>query len=188
MNKSLCGNDMDRMPDFAFRIMSAMFAVQEWFSPAGGDVDAFDIRKGDVVVDYGCGPGRHVKHASELAGESGKVYAVDIHELAIEAIQKLSKKQALKNVRPLLTDGAVVDIPSESVDVIYALDMFHMVSNTNQFLKELHRILKPDGVLYLEDGHQPRTCSLEKVKKSEVWVVESETKKHMKCRPVSMLP
>ena len=70
------------------------------------------------------------------------------------------------------------------MDVVYALDMFHMVSNTDQFLKELCRILKPDGALYLEDGHQPRNRSKEKVRMSGVFIIESETKMHMKCRPV----
>ena len=35
MKKILCGNDMDRMPDFAFRMMSAMFRVQDWLRPSG---------------------------------------------------------------------------------------------------------------------------------------------------------
>ncbi len=176
---------MDRMPDFAFRMMSAMFRVQDWLRPSGNAVDAFNLRKGDVVVDYGCGPGRHVKRASELVGDTGVVYAVDIHELAREAVAKLSKKHDLGNVKTVLTDGKTLGIASGTVDVVYALDMFHMVRNTGQFLTEIRRILKPDGVFYLEDGHQPRAQTKEKVLKSGVWAIEAETKKHIVCKPVS---
>ena len=41
---------MDRRPDFAFRMMSAMFKVQDWLRPSGNAVDVFNLRKGDVVV------------------------------------------------------------------------------------------------------------------------------------------
>jgi ubiquinone/menaquinone biosynthesis C-methylase UbiE len=186
MKKILCGNEMDRMPNFAFRMMSAMFTIQDWLRPVGAAVDAFNIRPGDVVVDYGCGPGRHVKRASELVGETGVVYAVDIHELAKEAVERLAEKHALANVRPMVTNGASIDIPGGTADIIYALDMFHMVGNPDQFLKELCRILKPNGVLYLEDGHQSRAQSKEKVLKSGVWRVEAETSKHLVCKPVLM--
>jgi ubiquinone/menaquinone biosynthesis C-methylase UbiE len=56
-----------------------------------------------------------------------------------------------------------------------------MVKDTDPFLKELHRITKPGGTLYLEDGHQPRTLAKEKVLKSGCWVISRETKNFMQC-------
>ena len=47
------------------------------------------------------------------------------------------KKYNLKNVHPILTDGKSVNIPPQTADLVYALDMFHMVKDTNAFLRNL---------------------------------------------------
>ncbi|MFZ4564786.1 MAG: class I SAM-dependent methyltransferase, partial [Bacteroidales bacterium] len=67
--------------------------------------------------------------------------------------------------------------------LVYALDMFHMVKDTDGFLAELRRLTKPDGVLYLEDGHQPRSMTREKVLKSGCWEVTEEPKRFITCKP-----
>jgi len=181
MKKVLCGSEMDRMPDWAFRIMSWMFAISDIFRSPDKRLDSFNIQKGQTIIDYGSGTGRYLPVASALVGENGLVYAVDIQELAVKSAFRQIKKHNLKNVKPLLTDGKSLDLPTFTADIVYALDMFHMVKDTDPFLKELHRITKPGGTLYLEDGHQPRTLAKEKVLKSGCWVISRETKNFMQC-------
>jgi ubiquinone/menaquinone biosynthesis C-methylase UbiE len=183
MKKAMCGNEMDRMPSWAFKMMAFLFNITDKFKSPDKRLDPFNIRKGQTVVDYGCGTGRYLKSASEKVGDEGTVFAVDIHELAIDSAKRVIKKYDLKNVHPVLTDGKSVDIPSQTADVIYALDMFHMVSDTDGFLKELSRISRRDCVLYLEHGHQPGESSRRKVNDSGCWDIITETKAHMKCKP-----
>lgn len=183
MKKVMCGNEMDRMPNWAFKMMAFMFDVADLLKSPNRRLDAFGIQKGETIVDWGCGTGRYLKQASELVGDNGTVYAVDIHQLAIEAAANIANKHKLKNVHPVLTDGKTVDIPRQCADLIYALDMFHMVRDTDTFLKELNRITRTTGFLILEDGHQPRTLAKEKVNNSECWEIISETKAYMKCKP-----
>ena len=185
MKKVMCGNEMDRMPDWAFKMMAFMFNISDKFKSPDKKLIPFNIEKGQTVIDYGCGTGRFLKQASELAGETGIVYAVDIHELAVESAHRMIKNFGLKNVRPILTDGKSVNIPYQTADLVYALDMFHMVKDTNGFLKELCRITKPNGILFLEDGHQPRAKAKEKVNNSGCWEIIEETKAHMKCKPIN---
>src|SRR5271157_3367565 len=158
MKKVLCGNEMDRMPGWAFRIMAFMFKVSDIFNSTEHKLDPFNIQKGQTVVDYGSGTGRYLRQASELVGENGWVYAVDIHELAIRSAFRMIEKYHLKNVKPVLADRTV-DLPSQTADIVYALDMFHMVKDHREFLEELKRITKMNGMLYLEDGHQPRALA-----------------------------
>jgi len=181
MKKILCGNEMDKMPGWAFRIMSFMFNVADLFISRETKLDPFHLQKGQVVVDYGSGTGRYLPEASGRVGDDGLVYAVDIHELAVESAFHRIRKHNLKNVMPVLTDGKTVDIPSHTADIIYALDMFHMVRDTRLFLQELNRIEKPGGNLFLEDGHQPRTSTREKVLNSGCWEIVEETKAFVKC-------
>jgi ubiquinone/menaquinone biosynthesis C-methylase UbiE len=183
MTQKFFGNEMDKMPGWAFRMMSFMFFFLDIFKNSDKKLDGINIKEGATVVDYGSGTGRYLKKASELAGPSGTVYAVDIHELAIEAAFNIIRKYNLKNVKPVQTDGNTTDIPTGCADLIYAFDMFHMVRNTFIFLKELNRISKDDGILIIEDGHQPRSLSIEKIMKSELWEIVEEQKTCLVCRP-----
>lgn len=171
------------MPNFAFRMMSWVFNVMDIFRSVDSYIDDYGITDGLVVMDYGCGPGRYIKRASELVGEKGKVYAVDIHELAMVSVRKLVKKYSLRNVKALVSDGSKIDLESDTVDLIYALDMFHMVKGSDVLLKEWKRVIKPAGILILEDGHQPRESTRKKVLNSGAWSIEEEMKMHLICKP-----
>ena len=182
MKKILCGNEMDRMPDRAFKVMAFIFTIADKFKSPDKKLDPFNIQRGQTVIDYGCGTGRYLKRASELVGETGIVYAVDIHELAIKSADQIIKKHDLMNVHPVLAGGKSVDIPSDTADLIYAIDMFHMVKDPKGFLKELDRITKPGGILYLGDGHQPRAATKQKVRDSGCWEILEEAKTFIKFR------
>jgi len=182
MKNRFCGNEMDRMPDTAFRIMQFFFRITDIFVTLDRKLDTFGIRPGYTVIDYGCGPGRYILKASALVGSEGRVCAVDIHELALKAVEKVVVKHSLSNVTTALTDGKKVSLPDNTADLIYALDMFHMVRFPNDFLSELARICKPGGLLILEDGHQPRIKARKKVQESGIWEIISENKQHMLCK------
>jgi len=177
------GSEIDKMPNVAFRLMTLVFRIRNFFKPMSRSIDKFGIKKGSVVIDYGCGPGMYIKRASELVGDEGLVYAVDIHELAIKSVKKLLAKYKLCNVKTVQTDGNKVEISDNTADLIFALDMFHMVKDYRSFLLELNRIGKRDCTLILEDGHQSRIKSKEKVDKSGCWEIEKEYKKYLICKP-----
>ena len=98
MKVRIFGNNMDGKPNVAFRIMSLMFIIRDRFLSPWSLLDEFGIERGQTVVDYGCGPGSYLRRACELVGSEGKVFAVDIHELAIKAVKRRIKKEHLSNV------------------------------------------------------------------------------------------
>lgn len=184
MKKILFGNEIEKMPDSAFRLMKMFFNIYYFFKPPLKYLEKFGIKPGQTVIDYGCGPGAFIKDASQLVGKDGTVYAVDIHEMAISSVENLISKFNLTNIKPILTDGKRSEIADETADLIYALDMFHMVKDTDSFLNELNRIIKEDGYLILEDGHQPRAVSKEKILRSGFWKIAGEEKRFLMCMPV----
>lgn len=147
-------------------------------------VKTFGIKKGMTVVDYGCGPGRYTIRFAKLVGDTGKVYAVDIHELAIETVEEKIQKQNVTNVEPILAKGYDSRLPDHVADRVTALDMFFAIPEPTTFLKELHRITKPDGVLIIDDGHQPRKNTKEKILASNCWQIVKETPDHIECKPL----
>lgn len=184
LKKYCCGNEMERMPDIGFRMMSFTFAIMDIFCPVDRRLDTFGIKEGFTIIDYGCGPGRYLKRASQLVGKKGKVYALDIHRLAIKSVKEKVKKYNLESVEPVLIDGYSCNVDDHIADMIYAVDMFHMIKEPVPFLKELHRLLKKDGFLVIDGGHQPRNKTKMKINNSKVWNITQESKDYFKCTPI----
>ena len=144
---------MDKpMSNFGFKMMSFAFKIRDFFKPRRKVLAKVGIKPGDHVLDYGCGPGSYVKAASELVGPEGKVYALDIHPLAISKVQKLASKYRLDNVETILSD-CKTDLPSGSIDVVLLYDIFHDLEESDGVLRELYRVLKRDGILSFSDHH-----------------------------------
>lgn len=175
-------NRHEYMPGWAFKLMVLTMRFRDLFKAPSNKLNNFGISSGDILIDYGCGPGRYLKKASKLVGPKGKVYAVDIHEIAMNCIIKLKKKRHLDNVYPTKADHYFVPIQENKADLIYVLDVFHMISNSNEFLNELHRLIKPKGRLILEDGHQKRSVTKDKILSNGRWRINTENKKHLELK------
>lgn len=61
--------------------------------------------------------------------------------------------------------------------------MFFAIRQPTEFLAELKRLVKPDGLLVIDDGHQPRKVTRQKILDSGLWKIEVDTKDHLECRP-----
>jgi len=176
----------ERMSDFSFRGMELLFRVIDFVYPyIDKRVQRFGIRPGMTVVDYGCGPGRYTTRFTHLVGEKGRVFAVDIHELAIEAVKKRIEKQGLKAVTTVLAKGYDSGIPDGVADIVCAIDVFFAINDPTAFLKELRRITDAEGFLIIDDGHQSRKETKRKIAASGYWEVIEERKDHLKCKPLS---
>jgi len=85
-------------------------------------------------------------------GKSGKVYALDIHTLAIQKVKDVVSKYNLQNVETIRSD-CKTGLPDNSIDVVLLYDTFHDLRHPNRVLKELRRVLKPKGILSFSDHH-----------------------------------
>ena len=175
----------EKMSDSAFKMMTLTFKVVDLIFPyIKKRVKKFGIEENMAIVDYGCGPGRYTTRFAELVGEKGKVYALDIHELAIEAVKKKIEKHNLSNIEPILIEGYDSTLPDNVADVVCAIDMFWIIKKPTELLTELNRIIKREGRLIVDDGHAPREETKKKILDSGIWNIVEETKDHLKCRPV----
>lgn len=162
-----------------YHTMVWIFKTMDLFGKPDKRLDDFAIPEGGVVVDYGCGPGRYIRRASERVGPGGRVYALDINRIAIDIVKKKVRRYNLANVVPVLAGGREQAIADHCADVVYALDMFHQIGDPVGFLAAIHRVAKKDGVLYLEDGHQPREKTLEKIGRSGLWEIAGQSPRHV---------
>ena len=140
------------MANFDFKFMSFGYKFRDFFLPRMNILKEVGIKPGFHVLDYGCGPGGYVIPLAELVGESGKIYALDIQPLAIQKVRSVARKRQLTNVETIHSD-CKTGLPNNSVDVVLLYDTFHALGDPNGVLEELHRVLKPDGILSFSDHH-----------------------------------
>ncbi len=105
------------------------------------------------VVDYGCGPGSFSIPAAELVGRTGSVVAVDIHPLAVKTVADRASRKGFDNVRTVLVQGYDTGVEASSVDRALLIDTIHAIEDPDALFREIHRVLKPDGLLFMEKGH-----------------------------------
>jgi ubiquinone/menaquinone biosynthesis C-methylase UbiE len=135
-----------------FKAMVKHFEKRDKKYPPPNKIEKTKIKKGSIVLDYGCGPGSYSIAAAEVVGNKGKVYAVDIHPLAIQLVKKRAHQKNLRNIETILTD-CDTNLKDKSVDVVLLLDIYHGLSDPESILKEIHRVLKIDGSLSVDDHH-----------------------------------
>jgi ubiquinone/menaquinone biosynthesis C-methylase UbiE len=175
----------DRMFDAGFKIMTVLYKARDFFLPTiERRIQTFGIQPGMTVVDYACGPGRYTIHYARLVGPTGRVFAVDIHELAIAAVQKKIERYHPENVTPILAQGYSCGLPDHIAHLVTALDMFFFVQDPTALLAELRRITRPEGILVLDDGHQSRETTHRKLTAAASWEVVEESKDHLVCKPL----
>ena len=137
---------------FAFRLMTLSFMFRDIFSPRKDILKEVSIKPGFHVLDYGCGPGSYILPLARLVGGTGKIYALDIHPLAVQRVRNIAARRKLANIQTIHSDCAT-ELPDNSIDVVLLYDTFHELSEPNEVLEELHRVLKPDGILSFSDHH-----------------------------------
>ena len=139
-------------PNFYFRFMSFVFRFRDLFLSRKNILKEVGIESGFRILDYGCGTGSYIAATAELVGESGKIYALDIHPLALRRVRNIASKKQLANVETICSD-CETGLPDGSVNVVLLYDTFHTLSDPNRILEELHRVLRPNGLLSFSDHH-----------------------------------
>ncbi len=139
-------------PNLAFRGMAFWLRLREVFGDLQQRLVEAGLEKGQIVLDFGCGIGSYTIPAAQIVGDAGTVYALDMHPLAIETVQRRARKENLSNVKTIHSD-LDTGLASQSVDVVLLYDVFHMVPNQPALLWELHRVLKPGGRLSVLPDH-----------------------------------
>ena len=108
---------------------------------------SLDVQTGQTIVDAGCGNGYMAKEFAKLTGKTGKVFALDPDSISIEVLRS--------ETEDTIIDPFVGDITEEtklatsSIDLIYVSTVIHGFSQPQMegFLKEVKRLLKPNGRL-----------------------------------------
>jgi ubiquinone/menaquinone biosynthesis C-methylase UbiE len=141
------------MSNFAFTMMALVgIPIRNIFMPPDKMLAEVEIKPGSQVLDFGCGPGVFTTKIAEKTGPSGIVYALDINPLAVGMVERKARNKNLENVRTIHSNCSTA-LPDNYLNYIIFFDVFHDLDNHQEVLAELHRVLKPEGVMYFSDHH-----------------------------------
>lgn len=140
-------------PDAVYRINTWFWKFTDIFWNPQRHLGNIPLKEGMVVVDYGCGPGRYTLPIAKLVGPKGKVFAVDIQPLAIKTVKEKAVKQGLTNIEAIMVNSYNTAIQSSSIDMVLLIDTLHLIRDCDALFREIHRLLKQDGILYMDSGH-----------------------------------
>jgi ubiquinone/menaquinone biosynthesis C-methylase UbiE len=136
---------------------------------------SLDIKKGAVVADIGAGVGYHVWRLSDIVGPSGKVIGEDIQEGMIQLMKKNIDDRKLRNVEIILGGPADPKLPSNAVDLVLMVDVYHEFSDPVAMMRHVKDALKPDGrVVLVEFRKEDPAVPIQPLHKMSVPDVRSE--------------
>ena len=132
---SVLGSAMESR--FRYRFFGPMMTLQ-----------GADIQPGQTVLEVGCGTGFFTVPVAQLIGEMGNLVAMDVIPEAIELVSRKVQAASLKNVRVVKGNAMNTELGDESFDAVLLFGVIPApMLPLNRLLPEMHRILKPEGIL-----------------------------------------
>jgi len=110
-----------------------------------GHFEKYITLDGKNILDWGCGPGRVIRHLPAAIGNNCSFFGTDYNRGSIEWC-KNNLKGISFNVNPLTAE---LPYSSDFMDVIYGISVFTHLSEQMHYnwYSELFRVLKPGGIL-----------------------------------------
>jgi len=109
------------------------------------------VYPGQTFLDYGCGTGYFSLAAASMVGNTGKVYALDCFPRQLDVVRGRSQKAGLSNIETVLSH-CPTGLTDGSIDLVWMCDVLHEIAEKRMVLQEMHRVLRPGGVLAIHDS------------------------------------
>jgi SAM-dependent methyltransferase len=110
------------------------------------------IRAGMRVADLGCGVGQVSADLAKLVGPEGRVVGVDVSRAQLGQAENVCRQRGLTNVSWVAASAEATGLPTASFDLVYCRFLLLHLVDPDAALREMHRLLRPGGVLVCEDG------------------------------------
>lgn len=154
----------------------------ERFAGVGNPLAIGGIAPGSVVLDHACGAGMDLLLAARRVGPAGRAIGVDMTPAMVERAQEAARETGLTGIVEVHQGiFEALPVPDASVDVVISNGVLNLAPDKTAVLREIHRVLKPDGRLFLADVVVQRELTVEARGNPELWaaciagaLVESE--------------
>lgn len=115
------------------------------------------VKKGDKVVDVGCGFGFNAYRLLNLVGNNGIVYATDTEQSYIDHLAAVMRANGIENLKTVHTESNALGV-DDKVDCIFMSSLYHIIytwsreDERSAFLTSVKKQLKPGGYVVIVDN------------------------------------
>lgn len=140
--------------------LAGLIPLFEWllFLPPGlrkRAAESLRLRRGDRVLEVGCGTGRNFRHLYDAVGPSGRIYGVDISGGMLQKASRLCKRQQWRNVVLTHADIGQFKAPDALDGVLFGLS-YNTISHHRDALQYTWTQLRRGGRVVIMDAKVPR--------------------------------
>ncbi|HLO12611.1 MAG TPA: class I SAM-dependent methyltransferase [Pseudoneobacillus sp.] len=121
-------------------------------------IDIAKISGSEAVLDVATGGGHT---ANAFAPLVKNVVAVDLTEKMLIAAEKFITGNGYQNVQFTVGDAENLPFQDQSFDIVTCRIAPHHFPNVEAFIKEVYRVLKPEGQFLLDDNVSPEDDELD---------------------------
>ena len=145
-------------------------SVVDRFAGVGNPHRIAAIRRGETVLDVGCGAGTDLLLAARRVAPEGRAIGVDMTEAMRECARSGADAIGLDGVVEV-RDGLAEELPvaDGSVDVVISNGVLNLAVDKRRAFAEIARVLRPGGRLQLADVVVERELSLRVRQNADLW-------------------
>jgi ubiquinone/menaquinone biosynthesis C-methylase UbiE len=142
-------------------------------------IEALKLKPGDVVADIGAGTGYVTWRMAKKVGATGKVYAVEIQQEMLDLLDANMKERGVTNVVKALGTVSDPKLPTNAVDLIIMVDVYHEFDHPYEMTEGMARALKAGGrLVFVEFRKEDPNVPIKEVHKMSIEQVKKEMAVH----------
>ena len=144
-------------------------------------MQSLPVKTGEIIADIGAGTGYFTRQLAKKVGPKGKVFAVDIQPEMIALLRSNMASLQISNVQPVLGTISDPKLPSQSVDWVLMVDVYHEFSHPYEMMQPICKSLKPSGkVIFVELRGEDPEVPIKPLHK----MTEAQVRKEMSVHPL----
>ncbi len=117
-------------------------------------VSSLKLKRGDVVVELGCGTGLNFSQLQERVGPEGKIIGVDLTDSMLEQAGKRASRQGWRNVELVRSDASEFEYPPRVHGTLSTFALT-LMPEFDRIIRTGRESLAPGGRLAILDFKEP---------------------------------